>query len=72
MSTSKVFFSILHRMKMKNHEYESMEHIDADLMLMFENAKRYNVPHSHIYKRALKLQHTLQVSATAIQSYWKL
>ncbi|XP_072308340.1 protein polybromo-1-like isoform X3 [Eucyclogobius newberryi] len=42
--------------KMKNNEYESVEGIDADLTRMFENAKRYNVPHSSIYKRALKLQ----------------
>ncbi|XP_055016396.1 protein polybromo-1 isoform X2 [Boleophthalmus pectinirostris] len=42
--------------KMKNNEYESVESIDADLTRMFENAKRYNVPHSSIYKRALKLQ----------------
>ncbi|KAF7670169.1 hypothetical protein LDENG_00068220 [Lucifuga dentata] len=47
--------------KMKNSEYESVEHIDSDLMLMFENAKRYNVPHSSIYKRALKLQHIQQM-----------
>ncbi|XP_030632413.1 LOW QUALITY PROTEIN: protein polybromo-1 [Chanos chanos] len=49
------------RMKMKNNEYESIEQIDADLNLMFENAKRYNVPHSPIYKRVLKLQHILQM-----------
>ncbi|XP_042563727.1 protein polybromo-1 isoform X2 [Clupea harengus] len=49
------------RIKMKNNEYESIEHTEADLMMMFENAKRYNVPHSHIYKRALKLQHILQL-----------
>uniref|UniRef100_A0A1A7XRQ9 Protein polybromo-1 n=2 Tax=Iconisemion striatum TaxID=60296 RepID=A0A1A7XRQ9_9TELE len=47
--------------KMKNNEYESVEHIDSDLMLMLENAKRYNVPHSSIYKRALKLQHIQQM-----------
>ncbi|KAK5603945.1 hypothetical protein CRENBAI_025829 [Crenichthys baileyi] len=47
--------------KMKNIEYESVEHIDSDLTLMFENAKRYNVPHSPIYKRALKLQHIQQM-----------
>ncbi|XP_010775835.1 protein polybromo-1 isoform X3 [Notothenia coriiceps] len=47
--------------KMKNNEYESVEHIDSDLMRMFENAKRYNVPHSSIYKRALKLQHIQQM-----------
>uniref|UniRef100_A0A3Q3BFM3 Polybromo 1 n=1 Tax=Kryptolebias marmoratus TaxID=37003 RepID=A0A3Q3BFM3_KRYMA len=48
--------------KMKNNEYESVEHINADLTLLLENAKRYNVPHSSIYKRALKLQHIQQVS----------
>lgn len=47
--------------KMKNNEYESVEQMDADLNMMFENAKRYNVATSHIYKRALKLQHILQV-----------
>uniref|UniRef100_A0A673BGV1 Protein polybromo-1 n=1 Tax=Sphaeramia orbicularis TaxID=375764 RepID=A0A673BGV1_9TELE len=49
--------------KMKNNEYESVEHIDSDLTLMFENAKRYNVPHSSIYKRALKLQQIQLVSS---------
>ncbi|KAB5536868.1 hypothetical protein PHYPO_G00112260 [Pangasianodon hypophthalmus] len=49
------------RDKMKNNEYESVEQIDADLNVMFENAKRYNVSNSHIYKRALKLQHILQL-----------
>lgn len=47
---------------MKNNEYETVEHVDSDLTRMFENAKRYNVPHSSIYKRALKLQHIQQVS----------
>lgn len=54
---------------MKNNEYESVEHIDSDLTLMFENAKRYNVPHSSIYKRALKLQHIQQVSACVFSSW---
>ncbi|XP_064161335.1 protein polybromo-1-like isoform X3 [Anguilla rostrata] len=49
------------RSKMKNNEYESMEQMEADLVLMFENAKRYNVPHSHIYKRVMKLQQILQM-----------
>ncbi len=56
------------RNKMKNNEYESVEHVDSDLTLMFENAKRYNVPHSSIYKRALKLQHIQQVSSSAFLS----
>lgn len=47
--------------KMKNNEYESVEQMDADLNMMLENAKRYNVSNSHVYKRALKLQHILQV-----------
>lgn len=60
---------IPYRNKMKNNEYESAEHVDSDLALMFENAKRYNVPHSSIYKRALKLQHIQQVSLSASLSW---
>ncbi|XP_068568266.1 polybromo 1, like isoform X1 [Cebidichthys violaceus] len=48
------------RAKMKNCEYESVEQMDADLILMFENAKRYNMPNSSIYKRAFRLQQILQ------------
>ncbi|XP_061909828.1 protein polybromo-1-like isoform X1 [Entelurus aequoreus] len=47
--------------KMKNNEYESVEHVDSDITLALENAKRYNVPHSSVYKRALKLQHIQQM-----------
>lgn len=53
---------------MKNNEYETVEHVDSDLTRMFENAKRYNVPHSSIYKRALKLQHVQQVSPSLCPS----
>ncbi|XP_029103725.1 protein polybromo-1-like [Scleropages formosus] len=49
------------QMKMRNNEYEGVEQIDTDFTLMFENAKRYNVPHSPIYKRVLKLQQILQM-----------
>ncbi|XP_068598056.1 protein polybromo-1-like [Brachionichthys hirsutus] len=49
------------RAKMKNGEYESVEQMDADLSLMFENAKRYNMPNSSIYKRAFRLQQIMQV-----------
>uniref|UniRef100_A0A4W4EDK0 Protein polybromo-1 n=1 Tax=Electrophorus electricus TaxID=8005 RepID=A0A4W4EDK0_ELEEL len=49
------------RDKMKNNEYESVEQMDSELNLMFENAKRYNTPNSRVYKRALKLQHLLQL-----------
>ncbi|KAM9535246.1 protein polybromo-1-like isoform 5-T9 [Salvelinus alpinus] len=54
------------RNKMKNNEYESVDQLDADLTLMFENAKRYNVPHSSIYKRVLKLQHIQQLKRTEL------
>ncbi|KAM3877589.1 polybromo 1, like isoform 3-T3 [Diretmus argenteus] len=49
------------REKMKNGEYESVEQMDADLTVMFENAKRYNMPNSGIYKRALRLQQIQQL-----------
>ncbi|XP_026203651.1 protein polybromo-1-like isoform X3 [Anabas testudineus] len=48
------------RAKMKNGEYETVEQIEADLNLMFENAKRYNMPNSSIYKRAFRLQQIMQ------------
>ncbi|XP_063267592.1 protein polybromo-1 isoform X4 [Prinia subflava] len=48
------------RTKLKNHEYETLDQLEADLNLMFENAKRYNVPNSAIYKRVLKLQQVMQ------------
>lgn len=54
-------FLFILRTKMKNGEYESLEQIDADLSLMFENAKRYNMPNSSIYKRAFRLQQIMQV-----------
>ncbi|XP_022602477.1 protein polybromo-1-like isoform X4 [Seriola dumerili] len=48
------------RAKMKNGEYESVDQMEADLNLMFENAKRYNMPNSSIYKRAFRLQQIMQ------------
>ncbi|XP_029455310.1 protein polybromo-1 isoform X6 [Rhinatrema bivittatum] len=48
------------RTKLKNQDYESLDHLEADLNLMFENAKRYNVPNSAIYKRVFKLQQLMQ------------
>ncbi|XP_040190917.1 protein polybromo-1-like [Rana temporaria] len=48
------------RNKLKNQEYESLDHLETDLNMMFENAKRYNVPNSAIYKRVFKLQQLLQ------------
>ncbi|KAF3856237.1 hypothetical protein F7725_016960 [Dissostichus mawsoni] len=46
--------------KMKNLEYENVDQMETDLNLMFENAKRYNMPNSSIYKRAFRLQQILQ------------
>ncbi|XP_073448547.1 protein polybromo-1 isoform X15 [Aquarana catesbeiana] len=48
------------RNKLKNQEYESLDHLETDLNMMFENAKRYNVPNSAIYKRVFKLQQLMQ------------
>lgn len=57
------------RTKLKNHEYETLDQLEADLNLMFENAKRYNVPNSAIYKRVLKMQQVMQVCGVE-QSKW--
>ncbi|XP_069062185.1 protein polybromo-1 isoform X12 [Pleurodeles waltl] len=48
------------RTKLKSQEYDSLDHLESDLNLMFENAKRYNVPNSAIYKRVFKLQQLMQ------------
>lgn len=50
------------RAKMKNGEYENVEQMEYDLNTMFENAKRYNMPNSSIYKRAFRLQQIMQVN----------
>ena len=49
------------REKMKNGEYDSVEQMETDLSMMLENAKRYNMPNSGIYKRAVRLQQIMQV-----------
>uniref|UniRef100_S4R748 Protein polybromo-1 n=1 Tax=Petromyzon marinus TaxID=7757 RepID=S4R748_PETMA len=49
------------RSKLRAGEYTSADQLDSDLTLMFENAKRFNMPTSSIYKRAVKLQHLLQI-----------
>ncbi|KAL4655959.1 protein polybromo-1-like [Arapaima gigas] len=61
ISLQQIWYVHLDLMKMRNNEYKSVEQMDTDLTLMFENAKRYNVPHSPIYKRVLKLQQILQM-----------
>ncbi|XP_061428677.1 LOW QUALITY PROTEIN: protein polybromo-1 [Lethenteron reissneri] len=54
--------ALLHiRSKLRAGEYTSVDQLESDLTLMFENAKRFNMPTSSIYKRAVKLQHLLQI-----------
>ncbi|CAN0103364.1 unnamed protein product [Lampetra fluviatilis] len=54
--------ALLHiRSKLRAGEYTSADQLESDLTLMFENAKRFNMPTSSIYKRAVKLQHLLQI-----------
>uniref|UniRef100_A0A6I8SE42 Protein polybromo-1 n=1 Tax=Xenopus tropicalis TaxID=8364 RepID=A0A6I8SE42_XENTR len=48
------------RTKLKNQEYDGLDQLESDLNVMFENAKRYNVPNSAIYKRVFKLQQLMQ------------
>lgn len=42
--------------KLKMQQYDSVDELSSDLMLMFENACKYNEPDSQIYKDALLLQ----------------
>ncbi|KAL7016182.1 hypothetical protein ACKWTF_009954 [Chironomus riparius] len=42
--------------KLRMQQYDSVDELSADLMLMFENACKYNEPDSQIYKDALMLQ----------------
>ncbi|OWK02498.1 PBRM1, partial [Cervus elaphus hippelaphus] len=58
MDVSNPFYQLYDTLK--NQEYETLDHLECDLNLMFENAKRYNVPNSAIYKRVLKLQQVMQ------------
>ncbi|XP_072928806.1 protein polybromo-1 isoform X4 [Hemitrygon akajei] len=48
------------RQKLKNNEFENLDQLESDMNLMFENAKRYNIPNSAIFKRVLKLQQIMQ------------
>eukprot|EP00061_Rhincodon_typus_P006591 g27394.t1 len=50
----------LNRQKLKSNEFENLDQMEADMNLMFENAKRYNIPNSAIFKRVLKLQQIMQ------------
>lgn len=41
--------------KIKQQQYESLDELAEDFMLMFKNACKYNEPDSQIYKDALLL-----------------
>lgn len=43
--------------KLKNNQYESLDDLLSDLVLVFDNACKYNEPDSQLYKDALTLQH---------------
>ncbi|CAG7824490.1 unnamed protein product [Allacma fusca] len=49
------------RLKIKNKEYLNLTQVQADMNVMFENAKAYNRPDSHLYKTAVKLQKLMQI-----------
>ncbi|XP_078668227.1 protein polybromo-1-like isoform X1 [Branchiostoma floridae x Branchiostoma belcheri] len=49
------------RSNIKQGLYETLDHLEADFTLMFENAKQYNMTGSRIYKDAVKLQQVMQV-----------
>jgi protein polybromo-1 len=42
--------------KLKKDSYEDLEDLAADLNIVFENAKQYNIEDSKIYQDAVKLQ----------------
>jgi protein polybromo-1 len=54
-------------LKLKSQQYESVDELSADLMLMFENACKYNEPDSQIYKDALMLQQVCIQTKTALR-----
>ena len=45
--------------KLASNSYTSLEECQSDLMLMFDNACKFNEPDSQIYKDALMLQNTV-------------
>ncbi|CAL8069132.1 unnamed protein product [Orchesella dallaii] len=49
------------RNKIQRGEYDNLTQVQADMNIMFENAKHYNRPDSKLYKTACKLQKGMQV-----------
>lgn len=54
------------RTKIQKGEYENLTQVQADLNVMFENAKSYNRPDSSLYKTACKLQRAMQLKVAEL------
>lgn len=54
--------------KLRKQNYESVDDMAADFMLMFENACKYNEPDSQIYKDALCLQQLIIQTKQSLRS----
>ncbi|XP_076258471.1 protein polybromo isoform X4 [Rhynchophorus ferrugineus] len=48
------------RRKLESKSYGTVSEVAGDLTIMFENAKKYNMPSSKIYKDTIKLQKVMQ------------
>ncbi|XP_065079040.1 protein polybromo-1 isoform X3 [Ochlerotatus camptorhynchus] len=55
-------------LKLRKQNYESVDDMAGDFMLMFENACKYNEPDSQIYKDALCLQQLIIQTKQALRS----
>ncbi|XP_064212434.1 protein polybromo-1 isoform X5 [Tribolium castaneum] len=47
--------------KLTKHAYGTISEVAGDMTIMFENAKKYNLPSSRLYKDAVKLQKVMQM-----------
>lgn len=54
--------------KQRNGTYETLEQLSADLMLMFDNACKFNEPDSSLYKDALTLQRLVLQTKTNLSA----
>lgn len=53
--------------KLKRDEYRTLEELLKDIVLVFENAKTYNVEGSDIYEAATKLEKLAKSKARMLQ-----
>ncbi|XP_050303913.1 protein polybromo-1 isoform X2 [Anthonomus grandis grandis] len=54
------------RNKLTKKLYGTVSEVAGDMTVMFENAKKYNVPSSKLYKDAVKLQKVMQAKVQAL------